>query len=223
MRITDQDATLVADAIKAAEATTDGEVAAIVAPASDAYHDVVLHWALLATLLALALITWFPHTLTILRALPDAGWAGDYPLDQLLGVLMLVLVAVFLLVRFGLGATRLRYALAPGATKHRRVRRRAVDLFKAGTEQRTLSRTGVLLYLSVAERRAEIVADAAIASKVSPEAWGEAMAALIAGIKADAPGRGMADAIGRIGVVLAQHFPRTGTDPDELPDRLIRL
>ena len=221
MRISDADGALVEAAIRAAEATTDGEVAAIVAPASDPYHDVVLHWALLATLLALAIVAWFPHVLTLLRALPDGGWAGEYPLGQLLGVLMIVLVIVFLGARFGLG--RLRYALAPGATKHRRVRRRAIDLFKAGTEQRTKSRTGVLLYLSIAERRAEIVADAAIASRVSPEAWGEAMAALIAGIKADQPGRGMADAIGRIGAVLAEHFPRTGTDPDEMPNHLVRL
>ena len=223
MRIGDGDSALVAAAIKAAEATTDGEVAAIVAPASDPYHDVVLHWSLLAMLLAIGLVAWHPRILILLRALPDSGWAGEYPLGQLLFVLMLLLVAVFLAFRFVIGGTALRYRLAPGATTHRRVRRRAIDLFKAGTEQRTLSRTGVLLYVSLAERRAEIVADVAIASRVSPEAWGEAMAALIAGIKADAPGRGMADAIARIGAVLAEHFPRTGTDPDEMPDRLIQL
>jgi putative membrane protein len=223
MRISDADAALVQAAVTAAEATTDGEIATIVAPQSDAYNDVVLHWALLAMLLALAGFTAFPGLLLWLRGLPDGGWRGDYPLGELLFVLLLVLAAKFLVARFVFGLPALRFRLAPRATRQRRVRRRAIDLFKAGTEARTLSRTGVLLYLSLAEHRAEIVADAAIASKVSPEAWGEAMAALLAGIKAGEPGRGMADAVSRIGAVLSEHFPRTGTDPDEMPDRLIRL
>jgi putative membrane protein len=96
-------------------------------------------------------------------------------------------------------------------------------LFRAGTEQRTLSKTGVLLYLSLAEHRAEIVADAAIHSKAPQEAWGEAMAALIEAMRDNRPGDGVAAAVERIGAVLATHFPYSGTDPNELPDRLIEL
>ncbi|HYZ48105.1 MAG TPA: hypothetical protein VE567_04350, partial [Sphingomonas sp.] len=96
-------------------------------------------------------------------------------------------------------------------------------IFQVGTERRTATRTGVLLYLSLAERRAEIVADASIQSKISGEEWGEAMVALLDGVRGGRPGDGMAAAIGRIGDVLAKHFPRTDTDPNELPDRLIRL
>ena len=83
-------------------------------------------------------------------------------------------------------------ALTPGLTKHRRVHRRAVELFRVGCELKTRGRTGVLLYLSLAERRAEIVADKAIADQVEPEIWGEAMAALIDEVKAGRPGEGMA-------------------------------
>jgi putative membrane protein len=49
------------------------------------------------------------------------------------------------------------------------------------------------------------------------------MAALIVAIKDGRAGDGLVDAIGAIGAVLAQHFPHTGTDPNELPDRLIEL
>jgi putative membrane protein len=114
-------------------------------------------------------------------------------------------------------------ALTPAATKVRRVRRLAIKLFRAGTEQRTLSKTGVLLYLSLAERRAEIVADAAIHSKARQEEWGEAMAALVAALRDNRPGDGIVSAVQRIGVVLAAHFPHSGNDPNELPDRLIEL
>ena len=76
---------------------------------------------------------------------------------------------------------------------------------------------------ATAERRAEIVADAAIHTRAPQESWGEAMAALIAGLKAGRPGDGICGAVTRIGDVLAEHFPFTGGDPNELPDRLIEL
>ncbi len=88
---------------------------------------------------------------------------------------------------------------------------------------RTHGRTGVLIYLSLDEHRAEIVADRAINEKVSGEAWGDAMAALIEAIRAGHAGEGLAEAVRQVGVVLAGHFPRADDDINELPDRLIEL
>jgi putative membrane protein len=96
-------------------------------------------------------------------------------------------------------------------------------LFRASCELKTRGRTGVLLYLSLAERRAEIVADEAIASQVEPEVWGEAMAALIDEVKHGRPGHGMALAVEKIGAVLAPILPPRADNPDELPNRLITL
>jgi len=87
----------------------------------------------------------------------------------------------------------------------------------------TRARTGVLLYLSLLERRAEIVADQAIHAKVPDTLWGDAMAALIADLKADRPAEGMAKAVGLIGDVLAEHFPKSAGDTNELPDAPIEL
>jgi putative membrane protein len=114
-------------------------------------------------------------------------------------------------------------ALTPHPTKLRRVRRRAVQFFRASAEHRTRGRVGVLLYVSLAEHRAEIVADAAIHGKVTDDCWGEAMAMLVAGLRRDDPAGGMADAIARIGEILAEQFPRQAHDVNELPDRLIEL
>jgi putative membrane protein len=117
----------------------------------------------------------------------------------------------------------LRMALTPARTKTRRVRRRAIELFRVGAERRTAGRTGILLYLSLAEHRAEIVADEAIHSKVEPEVWGDAMAVLVEHVKADRPGEGMAQAVQKIGEVLAGCLPARHENPNELPDRLIEL
>ena len=83
-------------------------------------------------------------------------------------------------------------------------------LFKAAAERRTVGRTGILIYLSMAERRAEIVGDEAITAVTTPETWGEAMAALITDVKAGRPGDGIVAAVGEVGAVLAEHFPRAG-------------
>ena len=107
--------------------------------------------------------------------------------------------------------------------KKKAVRLRAIDLFRVGTESRTAGRTGILIYLSMKEHRAEIVADEAIVQKVAPEIWGDAMIDLIEHTRDGRPGEGMAAAVKQVGIVLTEHFPKTDNNPNELPDRLIEL
>src|SRR3546814_14996232 len=76
-----------------------------------------------------------------------------------------------------------------------------------------------LIYLSLDEHRAEIVADEAIALKVAPEVWGEAMAALIDHVRKGHPGKGMAEAVRQVGALLTEHFPKSDDNPNALPDR----
>ena len=117
----------------------------------------------------------------------------------------------------------LRLALTPRATKARRVRRRAVTVFRAAAERRTEGRTGILIYLSMGERRAEIVADEAILKLTDDTTWVEAMAALLEQVRSGRPGDGIVAAIERVGAVLAEHFPRSSADVNEIPDKLIEL
>ena len=79
----------------------------------------------------------------------------------------------------------------------------------------------MLLYLSMREHRAEIVADEAIATKVDAEVWGQAMADMLAEIRKGHVGEGLAAGVRDVGAVLAEHFPRSEDDVNELPDRLI--
>lgn len=223
LRLSEADHVLVTAAVTEAERKSDGEIVTIVADRSDAYHDVGLHYAVLAMLLVPAMLAFVPQALIDWAMGRMLGWNAMLTRGTLMALLFIKLTAVFLIVRYALAYMPLRLALTPGATKARRVRRRAVHYFKVGAERRTVGRTGVLLYLSLAEHRAEIVADQAIHSKVAPELWGDAMAALIAAVKAGRPGEGMAKAVAMIGDVLAEHFPKSGTDRNELPDRLVEL
>jgi putative membrane protein len=117
----------------------------------------------------------------------------------------------------------LRLLLTPAATKHRRVRRRALAIFEAAAAGRTSGRTGILIYVSLAERRAEIIGDDAITGVTTPDTWGEAMAALLVEVREGRFGDGIVAAVERIGTVLAEHFPRSAQDSNEIPDKLIEL
>ncbi|PZU12595.1 MAG: hypothetical protein DI606_08705 [Sphingobium sp.] len=223
MRLTPADRDLVTTAVTAAESRTSGEIVTIVARRSDNYHDVGLSWAAAAVFVALALMAAFPAQLRAILSMLLLDWEHELADWKLLMGLLALLIVKFLFVRYLLAIMPLRMLMTPRATKARRVRRRAILLFRTAAEARTRGRTGVLLYLSLDEHRAELVADSAINAKVAPEVWGEAMAALVTAIRDGRPGEGMAQAVAQIGTVLADHFPREADDINELPDRLIEL
>ena len=117
----------------------------------------------------------------------------------------------------------LRFLVIPGPVKTARVHARAIKHFKVGAERRTHGRTGVLLYVSMREHRAEIVADEAIHALVEQEVWGEAMADMLGHIRQGCVAEGIAAGVRDVGKVLAPHFPRGQDDINELPDRLIEV
>lgn len=223
LQLSEADHDKVSAAIAAAESKSNGEIVAVATPISDAYHDVALHWALIPLFAVLAWAAWRPTALTWWYNFLFGGWSPDPTLSQLLTLLMFFAVLKFTVALLILKWMPLRVALTPGSTKHRRVRRRAVTIFKAAAERRTADRTGILIYLSMAERRAEIVADEAILKVTDDHAWGEAMTALITEVREGRPGDGICAAIERVGVVLAEHFPRSAGDTNEIPDKLIVL
>lgn len=223
MQIDDSHSARIDAAIAAAECGTDGEIMVIASDASDAYHDVALHWSLAAALLALALLASFPALYTGIVDWMAGGWVHEWTVREYLSLALFMAAGKFIGVWLILSWRPLRLALTPRATRRRRVRRRAILLFKASTERRTATRTGVLLYISQAERMAEIVVDEAIHARVPNEGWGEAMTALISELREGRPAEGVVAAVGAIGAILAEALPRTGTDPNELPDRLVRL
>ena len=223
MRMNEADHAKVSAAIAAAEGTTAGEIVAVVTDTSDPYHDVALHWAALVLIAVLAWAAACPSCLqwthdTLLR-----GWGTEPSLRELLTFLMVLAVAKFTAVLLILKYKPLRLALTPGATKTRRVRRRALSVFKAAAERRTAGRTGILIYISMGEHRAEIIGDEAITSVTTAETWGEAMRDLLAHVREGRVADGMVAAIADIGAVLSEHFPRAADDRNEIPDKLIEL
>lgn len=221
--MTAEDHGIVGAAVAAAEAQTDGEIVTIAARRSDSYHDVAWGWAVVAAFGVIACAAAWPALFQSLYHALLGGWRTELPLGDFLLILLGHVILKFLVVRYLLAIPRLRIAMTPAATRTRRVHNRAITLFRAAAEHRTRGRTGILIYLSLDEHRAEIVADAAISAKVDGDIWGEAMAALLAEVREGRIGAGMAKAVERVGVVLAEHLPKSESNPNELPDRLIEL
>jgi putative membrane protein len=221
--LSEDDFQRVTAAVAKAERESDGEIVTIVARRSDAYHDVALHYAMLAMLLVPAWWALVPQSWIDWWSGLLLGWNAELTRPIVMLALFAKLIAAFLVVRLVLAWRPLRLALTPGRTKSRRVRRRAVELFRATCELKTRGRTGVLIYLSLEEHRAEIVADQAIAGQVEPETWGEAMAVLVDEVKQGRPGAGMTLAVEKVGAVLQRILPAKHDNPDELPNRVILL
>jgi putative membrane protein len=221
--MSEQDHARVSDAVHAAEQNTSGEIVTIVADHSDRYLDVALWWSVLVAILALAAMAIFPtFYMGIVNSLFDKWnpeWSPREYFELALGVVVLKFCAARLILQW----IPLRLALTPGIVKSRRVRRRAVRYFKVGAERRTAGKTGILIYLSLIERRAEIVADESIHSVVPQERWGHAMADMLAKVAQGEVADGMIAAIGDVGAILSEHFPRCESDVNELPDRLIEI
>jgi putative membrane protein len=213
----------VSAAVQAAEAQSAGEIVTILADRSDDYADTPLGWASAVALLTLAAVAAIPHRFIGLVESQSGGWGAQVPVERLLGVLAALAAIMFAITWLIVRSPALRVRLTSATTRATRVRARAITCFKVGAERRTHGRTGILIYLSMRERRAEIVADEAITALVGAETWGDAMAAMLIEIRAGRVADGMIAAVGKVGDVLALHFPRAADDTNELPDRLIEV
>ena len=221
--VSEADHLLVTAAVAAAEHHTSGEIVTIVTDLSDGYADVRLAWATMIAFLALSVVAFTPSFYLRLVDQLIGDWGHVWLPSEYLALIFLFMGGAWIVTWLLMKSMPLRLFLTPKHVKQNRVRARAIDLFKVGTESKTVGRTGILLYVSLSEHQAEIVADEAISGKVSAEVWGDAMLALIREVRAGRPGEGMAQAVQRMGVVLAEHFPKGSKNPNELPDRLIEL
>jgi uncharacterized membrane protein len=103
-------------------------------------------------------------------------------------------------------------------------RARALEVFGALNVWDTEENCGVLVYLLLADRDVEIVADRGIHAKVGDEAWAAICREMEAAFAERRFGDGVISGMGKINALLAEHFPRTGAaGKNELPDRPILL
>ena len=203
MLISPDDQKRIAHAISVAERATAGEIVAVVAESSGSYLSSSFLWASVAALaVPLPLIHW--------------TW---WPIQTI----YIVQIAVFVILALLFTYQPLRLALTPRRMKHRLAHQRALEQFLAQNLHTTPGRTGVLIFVSVAERYAEIVADAEINRHVPVETWTGIVNDLTGHIAEGEAAKGFLHAIEAAGKQLAAHFPPGTHHRDTLPNHLILL
>jgi putative membrane protein len=200
MDISEQDRARVSAAIRAAEARTSGEIVCVLA--RTATHLTALP-IFIAALIALAL----PWALVAFT---------EFPVDRIL----LLQIAVFLLLAVTLSLPSLQVLFLPRAVRRRAAHRLAMEQFLIRGIARKKDRIGILIFVSMAERYARIIADQGIAARVPQTEWQSAVDALIADVRSGHIADGFIAAIAACEKVLAAHFPRSQLSHDELPDRI---
>ena len=194
----------IAEAIRAAELKTSGELVTVIAQASDEYRYIPMLWASLVALVLPAVLYF-----------ANLGWnLGDVYMAQ---------IGVFVVLALGVQWSPIKMRLIPKSVKHRRASRFAREQFFEHNVHRTRDRTGVLLFVSVAEHYVEIIADAGIDEKVAGDAWQGIVADFVGAVKAGRIADGFSGAVNACGALLAEHFPRAADDTDELPNHLFEI
>ena len=122
-----------------------------------------------------------------------------------------------LCIEAGMGALTLSRGVSP--------RQRAISLFSQLRVWDTEHNNGVLIYLLLAERRIEILADRGLQKHIPNETWQAITAALAVSLQADQYEAGLTAAVSEVGKLLRQHFPCDGPQPNanELPDAVVLI
>jgi putative membrane protein len=203
MILTDADRARIIEAIRIAETRTTGEIYCAFTRASSAYPVFPVAWsAALALLVPLPLIYLTAWPALVIYSLQLLAFLGAYYL---------------------LSHDNVRYRIVPRQTKEARAHQEALRQFAAHGLQHTELRTGVLIFVSIAERYAEILADAGIARKVPSTVWDDAVSSLTSEIAAGRAADGFVATIEKCTAELAKHFPPGAINRNELPNAIVEL
>ena len=199
MEFTHEDRQVVSAAIREAERRTCGQIVCVLAHSSSEYAYVPILWA---TVLALA---------TPWPLIDFTHWSVQR--------IFLLQLVIFIVAGILFSWTPLRLALVPRPIQRARAHRAALEQFVIRRVAHTRNRCGILIFVSMAEHYARVVADEGISEKVHQAEWQAAIDTLVGHIRDGGIAAGFVAAIERCGAVLATHAPPDGST-SELPDRL---
>lgn len=202
MLLSQEDKELIAEAVKRAELTTSGEIVFAVADASGHYRHATLQGALIGTILTAAVYLALP----VLHRIDLVIWTE------------IIAFALFYAV---IPHLPMRRWFIPGREMEECVHEAAFREFYASGLYRTREANGVVIYLSLLERRVVVLGDKGIHEKMGNPHWDDVRDKIIQGIRQGRPREGICAAVESCGKALAAHFPRRPDDVNELPDGVI--
>lgn len=202
--------------IRQTESGTSAEIVTVIAQKSDGYRYIPLLWAALIALSIPGLYyAWF--------AFHTAGWLEPSQGTDHFGWLYPMQVLAFLGLGLLFQLPQARMWLIPQRVKHQRAARHAREQFFLQNLHQTQGRTGVLIFVSVAEHYVEIIVDSTIADAVDNSHWQKTVEVFVQHVRQGNIAQGFNTALDSCQDILWQHFPASSTTPDELPNHLIEV
>lgn len=198
MQLTAHDYERIVRAIRDAERQTAGEIVCVLARRSSDYAYVPPLWAAFVALVA-------PWPMTLFSDLSTRE-------------IFTAQIAIFIAAVIVFSWPPLRFLLTPRIVKRTRAHRAAIEQFFSRSIAATKERTGVLIFVSLAERYARIVADDGVAAKIADDEWRVALDLLLANLRQEQIADGFIAAIEHCAQLLARHIPPG--EHDELPDKI---
>jgi putative membrane protein len=188
----------IAEAVRSAETRTSGELVVQLAPRSRSWLLDRWLWAA-----ALAIVS----AVAALYLTRQNDWGISYSFTE---------AGFWGLVGFLAGFYGVHLWVGRPAARHRAVWRRALRSF--AQLRPTRGNTAVLIFVSVDEASAAVVADRGIAGKLDAEYWQLPHGMIERAMRQGRHAEGIIEAIREIGDRLAQHYPPAAGDTNELPD-----
>ena len=216
---TDEQTKQINDAVVEAESHTSAEIVPVVTTASGRYdrpEDIVGLWfALLA-----AAIAWLVVPAT--RA-ADGSWGGTSPVWQLVAILGAIVVGFAVGAVTATRAAWLRRLCTPPVQMRDEVHQTARAVFFDRRIQRTAGATGLLLYVSLYERLAVVIADDTVTETLGQDALNEICSELTGKLRSEDMTAAICETLVSAGQRLGEALPRQDNDVNELPDTLVIL
>lgn len=197
--LSNEDLDRIESAVASAESKTSGEIAVRIT--LSAHHWIADRIVLSSLLAGVAMLV----SLYVTR---DTSWGTtlDYFTSIIVGA-----------IAFALGLLVITPLLHLPAQNRKALRKTVLDTFHHLNP--TEGQTGVLIFVSLEDKEAAIVADRAIAEKLPKDYWDKPQSMIADAIKENRFADGIIAAIKDVGEQLAPHFPRADDDVNELPDR----
>ena len=204
-------------AIAEAESQTSAEILPVVSTTSGRYdrpEDIVGLW-LGAAALAVVWVVVPQHSDAV------GTWGGTSPLIKLL-YMLLELAGGFVIGAVVAGKVgALRWLFTPTKQMRDEVTSRACQVFFDSSIHHTAGGTGMLVYVSLYERMAAVLADQSILEKLGPDVLEELRDKLTTDLRIGEPTEALCQAVGEAGRRLSEVLPRADDDVNELPDHLV--
>lgn len=204
-------------AVREAESATSAEILPVVARSSGRYdraEDVVGLWFAVLALIAVWLIVPLPNV-------APGDWAGIAPVWQLVALIAGMVAGFVVGAIIGERIDWLRRLFAPRSQMREEVEGRARQVFFDQRVHHTAGGSGVLLYVSLLEHMAAVVADQSVLDKLGQERIDEVCREFTQRLHDGTPTDALCDTSRSIGRMLAAVLPRAEDDVNELADALV--